>query len=195
MEFNPYQIPQNNDIYVQQNLVTAISPKKENDNFNVLVEQSFGFKKILNKNILPITTEIGLDLNHYFQSSLFCSSSFQNFYIDSEKSTLINNFWYCGNAFTVIPYAASIFHPKIKIYGGAGQAYGTQILDNSETKSNVVLYFWTLKPVLFLETNVSEKFKFSLGGGYQFVFSDNSKNLATSTSGFEALASISFHFN
>jgi hypothetical protein len=193
MEINAYQLPQNNDIYIQQNLVTAISPNTDNDSFHMFANQSLSYKQILGQSILPLTTEIGVELNHYFQTSMFCSYTFQNFFINDAKTSLIDNFWYCGNSLAVVPYAASVIHPKIKLYGGAGQAYGTEQISPT-TKSNLVLYFWTLKPVISVETNISESFKFSLGAGYQFVFASSSEDLSKSTTGLEGIASFSYNF-
>jgi hypothetical protein len=193
MELNAYQLPQNNNIYIQQNLITAISPNSDNDSIHVFVDQSLSYKQVLGQNILPLTTEIGVELNHYFQTSIFCSYTFQNFFIDDAQTSKIDNFWYCGNTLAVVPYAASVIHPKIKLFGGAGQAYGTEQISPTN-KSNLVLYFWTLKPAISIETNISESFKFSLGAGYQFVFSSSSEDLSNCTSGFEGIASLSYHF-
>ena len=193
MEINAYQIPEHNNIYIQQNLFKDISQNKENNNFYIFFEQGLSFKRVSNKNILPITSELGVELNHNFQASLFCSSTFQNFHIDNEQTTSIQNLWYCGNSFAIIPYASSIFHPKLKIYGGAGQAFGTEQPFALAVK-NTALYFWTLKPVLLLETNISKNIKFSLGVGYQFIFSNTSNNLTKNTSGFEGISSFSYYF-
>lgn len=193
MEINAYQLPQNNDIYVQQNLITAISPIIDNDSIHIFANQSLSYKQILGQNILPLTTEVGIELNHYFQTSMFCSYSIQSFYINKGNTSLIDNFWNCGNSIALVPYAASVVHPKIKFYGGAGQAYGSEIISPTE-KSSLVLYFWTLKPVISIETNISESFKFSLGAGYQFVFASSSDDLSKSTSGLEGIASFSYNF-
>lgn len=193
MEINAYQIPQNNDIYIQQNLVTDVSKNQDYDSFHIFTNQSISYKQVLGQSLFPATTEVGVELNHYFQTSLFCSYTFQNFYLDDKENKLVENFWYCGNSLAVIPYASSVIHPKLKLYGGAGQAYG---VDASSPKiiKNLILYFWSIKPAASAEVNISENFKFSLGAGYQFVFSDNSSELATNTSGIEGTASISYNF-
>lgn len=192
MEINAYQLPQNNDIYIQQNLITAISPKIDNDSLHIFANQSVSYKQILGQSVFPLTSELGFELNHYYQTSLYCSYTMQDFYLNSSQKSVINNFWHCGNSFAVAPYAASVVHPKIKIFGGAGQAYGKEVLPNG-VNSNIVLYFWTIKPVLSIETNISQSIKFSLGGGYQFVFSSSSSDLSKNASGLEALASFSFN--
>lgn len=193
MEINAYQLPQNNDIYIQQNLITEISPSSDSDSIHVFVNQSLSYKRVLKENLLPLTTEVGFELNHYFQTSLFCSSTFQTFFINDKNTSQIDSFWYCGNALALVPYTSFVIHPKIKFYGGAGQAYGTEQISPTE-KSNLVLYFWALKPVLSIETNISKNFKFSLGAGYQFVFSSNSEDLSKNTSGLEGIASLSYNF-
>lgn len=192
MEINAYQLPQNNEVYIQQNILTKVSPKIDNDSFHLFASQSLSYINILGQSLLPLTTEVGLELNHYIQTSIFCNYTFQNFFINNSNTALVNDFWYCGNAFAVIPYASSVVHPKIKLYGGGGQAYGVEQISASEN-SNLVLYFWTLKPVISVETNISENFKFSIGAGYQFVFSSSSKDLSKNTSGFEGITSISYN--
>ncbi len=193
MEINAYQLPQNNDIYIQQNLITAISPNTDNDSIHILANQSLSYKKILGQSILPLSTEVGIELNHYFQTSMFCSYALQSFYINNAKTSLIKNFWNCGNSFAFVPYASSVVHPKIKLYGGAGQAYGFEQISPTD-KSSLVLYFWTLKPVVSIETNISESFKFSIGAGYQFIFASSSDDLSKNTSGLEGIASFSYNF-
>ncbi|WP_397602051.1 hypothetical protein [Silvanigrella sp.] len=193
MEINAYQIPPNNDIYIQQNLVTDISKNTDYDSFHIFANQSISYKQVLGQNLFPTTTEVGIELNHYFQTSMFCSSTFQNFFIDDKQKKLIDNFWYCGNALAVVPFASSVIHPKFKIYGGAGQAYGTDNT-NSKVPKSLVLYYWSLKPTALAEFNISESFKFSLGAAYQLVFSNDSSDLATNTSGLEGTASISYNF-
>ena len=194
MEISAYQMPPNNDIYVQQNMLTEISKNKDYDSFHIFTNQSFSYKQVLGQSLFPSTTEIGVELNHYFQTSIFCSYTFQNFFIDNNKSKMqVNDFWYCGNSLAVVPYASSLVHPKIKIYGGAGQAYGTDTT-NPQTPKSIVIYYWSLKPVISAELNISENIKFSLGAGYQFVFSKDSRDFAKLISDLEGIASISYNF-
>ncbi len=191
MEINAYQIPQDNDLYIQQNLVTDISKHNSKDNYRIFAAQSIAYTQMNGQNIFPTTTELGIELNHYFQTSMFCTYTFQSFTIDSKAKEKINDFWYCGNSLAVVPFASAVVHPKLKIYGGAGQAYGENTSSNAKNKS-LALYFWALTPVLSAEVNISEDFKFNIGAGYQLIMSDY-KNLSE-TSGIEAIASISYNF-
>lgn len=191
MEINAYQIPQDNDIYIQQNLITEVSQNNSKDSFHIFASQSGAYTQMNGQNIFPTTTELGIELNHYFQTSLFCTYTFQNFTIDEKSNETIKNFWYCGNSLAVIPFASSVVHPKLKIYGGAGQAYGENTTPGILNKS-IVLYFWALTPVLTAEVNISENFKFNIGAGYQLIMSDY-KNLSD-TSNIEGVASISYNF-
>lgn len=193
MEINAYQIPQNNDIYIQQNLITAVSTNTDNDSFHIFANQSLSYKRILGQNILPLTTEVGVELNHYFQFSVFCNYTFQSYYINDPNTSLVENFWNCGNSIAVIPYASSIIHPKIKLYGGAGTASGKEEAPTGNS-SNFNINYWTLKPVISLETNISESFKFSLGAGYQFIFAKSSNDLSENATGLEGIASFSYNF-
>ena len=87
MEINAYQLPQNNETYIQQNLITAISPKIDNDSFHVFAGQSISMKSVLGQFLFPTTTELGVELNHNFQASLFCSYTFQSFFINNSNTS------------------------------------------------------------------------------------------------------------
>ncbi|WGL59211.1 hypothetical protein QEJ31_11830 [Pigmentibacter sp. JX0631] len=191
MEFNAYQIPQDNDLYIQQNLITEVSQNSSKDNFHIFASQSAAYTQMNGQNIFPTTTELGIELNHYFQTSLFCTYTFQEFTIDEKNNETIKNFWYCGNSLAVVPFASSVVHPKIKIYGGAGQAFGENSTPGIINKS-IVHYFWALTPVVSAEVNISENFKFNIGAGYQLIMSDYKK--LSDTSNIEGVASISYNF-
>ncbi len=191
MEINAYQIPQDNELYIQQNLITDVSKNNSKDNFHIFASQSIAYTQMNGQNIFPTTTELGVELNHYFQTSMFCTYTFQSFTIDDKAKEKINDFWYCGNSLAIIPFASSVVHPKLKVYGGAGQAYGEDTSVKAKNKS-IVLYFWALTPVVSAEVNITEDFKFNIGAGYQLIMSDSKK--LNDTSGIEAIASISYNF-
>lgn len=190
MEINAYQIPQDNTLFIQQNLVSNVSQNNHKDDFHIFFSQNLSYTQINGKNIFPTTTELGVELNHYFQTTVFCKYTLQNFSLDRNENEIIQDFWYCGNSFAIVPFAASVVHPKLKIYGGAGQAYGKNTANNLQDKT-IALYFWSITPVLSAEVNISEDFKFNLGAGYQIIMSDN-KNLRN-ISGIEATTSISYN--
>ncbi|WP_186645856.1 hypothetical protein [Fluviispira vulneris] len=194
MYIDAYQTPQENNTYIQQNLVSDAKQKKDTDNIDIFINQEVAIKKINNQFYFPINTEIGLDLNHSYQVALSCNYGVQKFNLNNKDSSVseISNMWYCGNSFAFIPYASSIFHPKIKLFGGAGEAYGKQIITPSSKPMS--LKFLTLKPSLDLEINVLQNLKFSLGTAYQFLFSNDSESLQNQVSGAEGHISISLNF-
>ncbi|BBH52471.1 hypothetical protein [Fluviispira sanaruensis] len=194
MYIDAYQTPQENNIYIQQNLVSDAKQKRETDNIDIFINQEVAIKKINDQYFFPLNTEIGLDLNHSFQTAFSCNYAAQKFKLNNKDGSAseISNFWYCGNSFAYIPYASSIFHPKIKLFGGAGEAYGKQINGASAVPES--LKFFTLKPSLDLEINVLQNLNFSLGTAYQFLFSNDSDSLRDQVSGAEAHISISLNF-
>jgi hypothetical protein len=194
MEVNPYQLPLQNEIYIQQNIVSSISQSKDNGNVRLFINQGFHYAKINETSVFPLTTEIGLEINYFYEAALVCQYIFQNFNSSPSKNFVIKNFWNCGNAFSVAPYSASLMHPKIQIFAGAGHAEGHEP-DETKASTSVILYFWTLKPTLFLETNISQNFKFSLGGGYQMIFFNNTLNIVPKNLFyFNAVASLALYF-
>ncbi|KAB8031916.1 hypothetical protein [Fluviispira multicolorata] len=195
MYIDAQQIPIDKEIYIQQNLISTSNQKLNSDNIDILVNQELALKKINGNFYFPLTTELSLALNHNIQTSITCSYLIQSFKLNNSdgSTSKINNFWYCGNSFAYVPMASSIFHPKLKIFGGAGNAYGTQ--NNTDTSNQTVsLLFWTLKPSIALEVNLFQNFNFSLGSAYQFVFSNSSKDLQKQVSGVEANISFSLNF-
>jgi hypothetical protein len=192
MNADMYKIPESNSIYIQQNLISEISKKQENQSFHIYFNQNLGYSRILNQNIFSLSPELGIELNHYVQASMFCKMIPQKFFINKNKTIQIKDFWSCGNAFAVIPFAASVVHPKIKLYGSMGKASGNK--QNNLTISPVSMFFWSVKPELSLETNISENFKFNIGASYNFIFSNDSKELSENASGLEGILSISYNF-
>ena len=73
-----------------------------------------------------------------------------------------------------------------------GKASGNK--ESNLTISPISIFFWSVKPELSLETNISENFKFNIGGGYNFVFSNDSKDLSEQASCLEGILSISYNF-
>lgn len=186
MDYNAYQMPIQNEVFVQQNLFTSVHQRSEQDSIGVFFNQILGFKKINSDFVMPLTTELGLELNHSLQTSFFCTYTTEGFLLSEIKNVeniAINNFWYCGNAFAYVPVADSVVHPNLKVYTGAGQAYGSKNTPGSE--ENISLNFWTIKPTASVEVNIFQNFKFSLGAGYQFLFATQSIQLEKHVTGFD----------
>jgi hypothetical protein len=49
MNADMYKIPESNSIYIQQNLISEISKKQENQSFHIYFNQNLGYSRILNQ--------------------------------------------------------------------------------------------------------------------------------------------------
>lgn len=187
-----YILPESDTVFVQQNIVSSISGRVNNDSIIPFVNQRFGVTKINDTLAVPLSTEIGLNLNHYYDISFGCDYYLQS--IELESST-IARLWYCGGTASAMPFASHVMHPKISLFVGAGQAAVEDIKNVEERQSQEANFnVLVIKPMLEAEVNVANFFVPAFYVGYRLVLASDYEDLQNDATGAEIGLALKFVF-
>lgn len=202
IDVSPPPAPAEQRVFIRQNLISGIYTPPLYDSVKTNVYQDFALSWIRSKPYFTMATGVNIVLNYNFEFGAFCNYALQNIDIplaDSgivDNSITINRYFYCGNMFAYVPLADKMFHPKIWLDVGLGNAQGTSINKNSKAPASLSYLFFVLKPAIALEMNLFSFLQWTIAAQYRLQFNINgpSDDMGSKASGLEVSTGPVFHF-
>lgn len=201
MAVDAYPVPAESKVFVRQNIFPGIYKSPYNDAIDVNVYQDFSASWVGSQVYFAMATGINVVLNHVFEFGPFCNYILgENVKIENSgfanNRLLLNTYYYCGNMFSYVPIANKMFHPKLWLDLGLGNANGVAQNKQILTESSVKYVFFVIKPGVALEMNLFSFLQWTLAAQYRFQLQIHgpTNDLGSKSSGLELSTGPVIHF-
>lgn len=202
IDVSPPPAPAEQRLFIRQNIISGIYTPPLYDSIKTNIYQDVAFSWIRDNPYLTMATGVNIVLDYAFEFGAFCNYALQNIDVPLSKSGIHQNsivfdrYFYCGNMFAYVPLADKMFHPKIWLDVGLGNAQGTSTNVRSLAPTSLSYLFFVLKPAIALEMNLFSFLQWTLAAQYRLQFEINgpSNDMGTKASGLEASTGPVFHF-
>lgn len=193
-------VPAEQKVFARQNLFSGIYKPPIHDNIGVNLYQDFSYSWVGSQGYFAMATGLNVVLNHVFEFGPFCNYFLENVTIDnsdlSNNSLILSSYFYCGNMLAYVPIANKMFHPKIWLDVGLGNAQGVARNNTLNVQSDVSYVFVVLKPAIAVEVNLFSFLQWTAAAQYRLQINVDgpSDDLGPKASGFELSTGPVIHF-
>lgn len=202
MAVDAYPVPAESRVFVRQNIFPGIYKSPVNDSVDVNVYQDFSASWVGSTPYFAMATGVNVVLNHVFEFGPYCNYFLENVNIEdssiANNRLILNSYFYCGNMFAYVPLAQKMFHPKIWLDVGLGNASGIAQNRSNGIQADVNYVFFVLKPALALEMNLFSFLQWTAAVQYRFQMQiygpGTADDLGSKSSGLEISTGPVFHF-